>query len=82
MKNGEWEMGNGTLENVKRRKGNGKWGMGNGKWKMGNEKWEMGNDKTIPLLILNLKRRLIVVDAGFKNWGISLGQYPPHIPEF
>ena len=33
---------------------------------MGNEKWEIGNDKTI-LLILNLKRRLIVVDAGFKN---------------
>ena len=38
MGNGKWEM-----ENIKRRKGNGKWGMGNGKWEMGNGKWEMRN---------------------------------------
>ena len=46
---------------------NGEWDLGNENWEMRNEKWQMGNDKTIPLLILNLKRRLIVVDAGFKN---------------
>ena len=53
--------------------GNGIWEMGNGKWEMGNEKWEMGNDNTIPLLILNLKRRLIVMDAGFKIEEYHLG---------
>ena len=31
------------------------------------------NHKTLSHLKLNLKRRLILVDVRFENWGISLG---------
>ena len=33
------------------------------------------NHKTLSRLELNFKRRLVVVDVRFENWGISLGWY-------
>ena len=40
------------------------------------------NHKTFSHLELNFKRRLIVVDVRFENWGISLGWYSRISPSF